>query len=186
MYRIGHWFFIPGKGWFEGSTAAAGSGAAGCAIPILIIAVISFWLASFFRPTYEYSGEKENSNDWESNVTLEYQKWIGSDSIYGMIDYSEERRGMSGAYRRWEAKSNFRGTLIDGVMTIELKDRTRHYDIYPVDADYFPARDGIFPETITLREEDGSIYFNETMKVGEMKLDGGKETFSTFLNSYEW
>jgi hypothetical protein len=185
MFKIGHWFYIPGRGWFEGSTAAAGSGAAGCAIPLLIIGIISFWLASFIRPTYEYNGEAENSNAWKSAVTMGYQKWLGADSIFGLIDYTESRRGSSGAYRKYNARTTFRGTLIDGIMTIELKDRRIDYETYPLDADYFPTSDGLFPELITLREDGDNIYFDQTMKVGEVRLVGGKQVLSTLWAHYD-
>ena len=182
MYRIGDWLFVPGKGWVDTGASAAG---AGCVIPLLILMFITCGMAYFVRPTYEYKQTEYQSGDgWKGEISLKYQKWIGSDSIFGEIWYYDSKyvgEGVfsTGHHESYQVDSRFRGILVGEDAYIQLKKPEIKYS-----EDYSYERN--MPDRIHLTLTKNEVIFRDGVMTSEIKAPGEQATWSFLFSQFDW
>ena len=177
MYRIANWLFIPGKGWVD--TAAGAGAGAGCIVPFFIFFFISAGLAYFIRPTREYKYREEENLTWQSEMNVEYQKWIGSDSIFGNIWYYDGKYVGMGRDESYQVDSRFRGVLIGNDAYIELRKPEVKYS-----EDY--SYDYKLPDKIHLTLTDDEVIFRDGVMTREIKAPGKQATWNMLFDQFDW
>ena len=84
---------------------------------VILFAVFSM-VSSLIHPAYEYT-----YHDANTSLTIEYQKWIGSDEVVGRVIYAYDANGES-----YTCDSPFKGTINSNGMNITLnKPEVRDY-----------------------------------------------------------